>query len=628
MKRFKLKPWDLLHLLSDGTPENRKNLERIVARHDRDFSPILEKKKKEIERRVREFEGRRGLLLPTADVHDFLSLLNHYAGIKDDLEKLCAASYLSFSEDCKSDVAKKNRYDIRLFNARISNRLQFFESWISREVDDENFERIAKQSGGYERFLREERRFKPHTLDEGIEKILNSLHMLGQVERSEYYEEITSNLKFTIQERLKIKKKGSKRKKEVLRTRVLDEIPLAAYLYHSKKKMREQAYKELFRRYGEVKDTVGGSFIVQSTELQSESDQRKYSSPFSAINFENSLDDSIVDICLDVSKENTHIFSQEYFSKVRKKLAGLRGAMSSIDIDAPTNGKNEKRISFEAGMNLVLESLGGFSPDFANIIIDMENKRYIHSKPQKNKWSGAYCYSTPPSSLPYILVNFTGYETDCIELAHEFGHAIQNYLSCKNTNVLSYNPSEPAAEVTSFFSQMLLFDNLFEKAKDDPELKKRYLIYFLDQAYVFTAKKAFMVNFEKEAHSLINSPRSEIGDLSTLYLKRLKEHFGEGIHVPEYFKDEWMLTPNLICAPGQDFSYPFGFIIGLSLHEKYEKEGKAFVPNIMNIYSAGDAPIEEVLKKEAGMDIRPREFWQHGYDLIKEKVEELRKLSE
>ncbi|MBN2459471.1 hypothetical protein JXB28_04250 [Candidatus Woesearchaeota archaeon] len=628
MKRFKLKPWDLLHSLSDGTPDSRKNLERIVARHDGDFSTIFERKKKEIERRVRSFEDRREMLSSSMEPQDLLSLLNHYSGIQEELEKLCAASYLKFSENPADKVTKKSRYDIRLFNARMNDRLLFFDSWVSKGLDDDNFERLAKNSGDYERFLREERRFRPYTLDEGIEKILNSLHMLGQVERSEYYEEITSNLRFTIQEKVKIRKKGAKRKKEVTRTRVLDEIQLSDYLCHSRKQMREQAHKELFRKYREVKDTIGGSFIVQSTELKSESDQRKYPSLFSYINHENSLDDAVFEICLDVSKENTAIFTQDYFPKIRKKLSGIRGNMSCIDLDAPANGNGNGRISFEAGMNLVLESFNAFSPNFANIILDMESKRYIHSKPQRNKWSGAYCYSTPPSILPYILVNFTGYETDCIDLAHEFGHAVQNYLGCQKNNVLTYNPSEPVAEIASLFSEFLLFDRLFDKSKDNPALQKKYLLYFIDRAYYFTSRKSFLVNFEKEAHQLIGSPRFEIDDLSNLYLKRLREHFGEGVHVPEYFKDEWLLAPNLICAPGQDFSYTFGYLIGSALHEQYKKQGEKFVPSIISIFSAGDAPIEELLKKEAGIDIRPREFWQHGYDLIKVRMEELRKLAE
>ncbi|MBN2052457.1 hypothetical protein JW756_03055 [Candidatus Woesearchaeota archaeon] len=628
MKRFRLKPWDLLHLLSDGTPENRKNLERIVARHDGDFSPVLDRKKKEIERRVREFESRRGLLSPSIDSQDFLSLIQHYAGIKESLWRLYDASYLKFSEDYKSDVNKKNRYDIRLFDARISNRLLFFESWVGKEVDDENFERLAEQSGEYEPFLREERRFKPHILDEGIEKILNSLHMLGQVERSEYYEEVTSNLKFTIQEHVKIRRKGSKRKKNVLRTRVLDEIQLGAYLHHKKKQMREQAHKELFRKYGEVKDTVGGSFIVQSTELKAESDQRKYASTFAQINFENGIDDGIVNTFLDVSKQNTHLFTTDYFSKIKRKLIGIRGRMSCIDIDINSNGKNHKKIGFEVGMNRILKVFYNFYPEAANVILEMANKGYIHSKPQKNKWCGAFCYSTPPSILPYILTNYTGSVNDCIDSVHEFGHAIQNYFSCKKNNVLTYNPSEPVAEISSFFFQMLLFDDFFDEAKDNPELKKRYIMHFLDQAYYSTVRKAFLVNFEKEAHNLINSPRSEIGDLSTLYLKRLKEHFGEDIHVPEYFKDEWLTASNLFCAPGQDFSYPFGFINGYALHEQYKKQGEKIVPNIINIMSAGDASIEEVLKREVGFDIRPREFSQHFYDLIQKDIEELNKLTE
>ena len=208
MKRFRLKPWDLLHLMSDGTPENRKNLERLIARHDGDFSPVFERKKKAIERQVREFESYRPILTQDISTPDFLKVINHYAGIKTEMEKLCAAGYLKFSEDTANSTAKKNNYDIRIFNARLMNRLLFFELWVRNGTDDVNFERIAKEAPDYDIFLVEQRRLKPHTLDESTEKLLNSLHLLGHVERLEYYEEVTSNLRFTIHEHVKVKQKG------------------------------------------------------------------------------------------------------------------------------------------------------------------------------------------------------------------------------------------------------------------------------------------------------------------------------------------------------------------------------------------------------------------------------------
>jgi oligoendopeptidase F len=628
MKRFRLKPWDLLHLLSDGTPENRKNLERIVARHDGDFSPLFERKKKEIERCMREFENKRSYLNPDITPQDFLSLINHYAEIRDKLERVSAASYLKFSEDTSSTNAKKNNYDMRIFSARMNNRLLFFELWLRNRLDDANFERIAKEAGAYERFLREERRFKPYTLDEGIEKILNSLHMLGQVERSEYYEEVISSLEFTIHEYIMVKKKGAKRKKEVAIKKTLNEPQLMAYLSSPKRKVRVEAWKELFKRYAGVKNTIGGSFIIQGTEWKSEFiDQRKYKTPMAARNYMNGLDDAVVDAVLEVTKEKTELF-KDYFVNIKKRLADIRSKMSLTDIYVPIRGINEKKISFEESMNTVLDAFYAFSPDIANIIIEMERKRFLHSKPQKNKWTGTYSYPTPPGTLPYTLINFTGNESDCIELAHELSHAVHNQLSCQKNNVLTYTPSDPLAEIASFFGEMLMFDKLFEKAQENPQLKKKYLVYFLDNAYKYTLKKAQLVLFEKEAHKLIHLPGFEIDDLSNLYLRKLKEQFGTEMHVPEYFQDEWLSVGNIMQNPFQDYAYPFGFLVAINLHEKYKKEGEKFVPNIINFLSAGDSLIEELLKKELSIDIHPREFWQHGYDLVKEKIDELKKLVE
>jgi oligoendopeptidase F len=152
-------------------------------------------------------------------------------------------------------------------------------------------------------------------------------------------------------------------------------------------------------------------------------------------------------------------------------------------------------------------------------------------------------------------------------------------------------------------------------------------VYFLDNAYEYTVKKARIVAFEEEAHKIIHSPGFEIDDISSLYLKKLKEQWGDEVHVPEYYKDEWLTVANIMCSPFEDFAYPFGYVIAINLHEQYKKKGAGFAQNIISIMSAGDEPIAEVLVEEAGMDIKSREFWQHGYDLVREKVDELKRLT-
>jgi len=697
MKRFRVRSWDLVHLLSDGTPEDHKRLDDKVRKREGDLSRELEIKKTALESRVKAFQDKRSLLSKDISNDNFFSLLYNYAIISEDLEKLYAASYLKFCEDTSNETAISNNYDVKNFNTRMMNELLFFELWIRTGLDDANFERLFNElpqnEAGYQyrKFLIEERRFQDYTLDEKTERLINSVHAYKQT-RSEAYETDISGLRFTISEYVWVKRKGGKGKKEVLRKKTLDETQLMEYQYHPTRKMRELAMKTLFKEYSKVKNKMTNFFIMHVNELKSEAAKREeklakivekadeaaeklvkraeeaskkvetdqtpdlvqraeelakkaeeakkivenkraelakghYSSPLSALNHSNNIENAVVDFVLDASKENVTLF-QDYFANTKRKLAGIRGKMSFTDIYAPVNGCKQKRISFTNGMNLVLEALNDFSTDFGEILIEMDKKGYIHSKPQRNKWIGTFSYPTPPSVLPYTLINFNNREIYCIKsLAHELpGHAVHNYLCSLRNNVLTYTPSDPVAEISSFFAEFLVFDKMLERAGDDTNTKKKLLSYFLDNAYEYTVKKAYTVMFEKETYDLIDTPGFEIKDISDLYLKKLKEQMGDVVHVQEFFKDEWMTSGNVMEAPFQDCSYTFGYIVAISLHEQYKKQGKEFADKITNILSAGNAPIEELLKKEVGFDIRSKEFWQHGYDLIKEKMEELKKM--
>ena len=64
----------------------------------------------------------------------------------------------------------------------------------------------------------------------------------------------------------------------------------------------------------------------------------------------------------------------------------------------------------------------------------------------------------------------------------------------------------------------------------------------------------------------------------------------------------------------------------LSLYNKYKEEGKEFIPKYKKILSYGGSEMPSNILKEAGFDIKDNQFWEGAFDLIKEEIEELRKL--
>ena len=74
------------------------------------------------------------------------------------------------------------------------------------------------------------------------------------------------------------------------------------------------------------------------------------------------------------------------------------------------------------------------------------------------------------------------------------------------------------------------------------------------------------------------------------------------------------------------YSYAFGNLLVLALYKVYKEEGDKFVSKYLNILRAGgsDSPIN--ILKNVGIDITKESFWELGFEMIKEKINELKKI--
>ena len=61
----------------------------------------------------------------------------------------------------------------------------------------------------------------------------------------------------------------------------------------------------------------------------------------------------------------------------------------------------------------------------------------------------------------------------------------------------------------------------------------------------------------------------------------------------------------------------------LSLYQQYKEEGEAFKPRFIKILAAGGSYAPVRILAEAGIDVYDAGFWQGGFDVILELVEQL-----
>jgi oligoendopeptidase F len=346
---------------------------------------------------------------------------------------------------------------------------------------------------------------------------------------------------------------------------------------------------------------------------------RNFKTPNSARNLRNDIPDEAVDVLLDTARRNAVIFQR--FFKLKAKHLGV-AKIKRYDIYAPVAGST-KQIPFEQAADLVLDSFGSFSPEFAQLAQRVFDQRHLDSEIRKGKRGGAFCASIVPEMTPYVLVNYQGSAREAATLAHELGHAIHAMLASHHTT-FTFHSSLPLAETASTFGEMMLIDKMLA-SEHDASLRRDILFRQVDDSYATICRQAFFAMFERKAHEMVLQNAS-VDELSEIYFENLKEQFGDSLKLSDEFRWEWVAIPHFYHTPFYVYAYAFGKLLVLSLYRQFKAEGESFKLKYRKILSAGGSQAPVQILSEAGIDIRSGAFWQGGFDVIKEQVEELERL--
>jgi oligoendopeptidase F len=271
-----------------------------------------------------------------------------------------------------------------------------------------------------------------------------------------------------------------------------------------------------------------------------------------------------------------------------------------------------------------MDSYRAFSPKAAELAQRVFDENHVDSEIRAGKRGGAFCYTALPELTPWVLINYDGRARDIATLAHELGHAVHAMLA-DHHSALTQQAALPLAETASVFAEMQLTDQLLRQ-ENDPAVRRDLLANALDDAYITVMRQAYFAIFEKDAHSMIND-NCTLDELTEQYLSNLKEQFGEAVKVSDEFKWEWLAVPHFYQSPFYTYAYSFGQLLVLALYQQYRIEGEAFMPRYLKILSHGGSESPIKILTEAGLDVTSPTFWQGGFDVIKNMINELEKLS-
>ena len=565
-------------------------------------SPELEQAFSQIESLVDEFEQSRNQLNSELPINTFMALVKKSEDIMRTGYRVYGFASLSFAANTQDQSAQAMMGRVQQFFAELQNRTLFFSLWW-KDLDEENASRLMAESGDYRYYLEEMRHYKPHTLSEPEEKIINLKNVTGVETITNLYDSITNRYVFKLELDGEIKE--------------MTRGELMSFVRRAEPELRARAYQELYRVFAADSQILGKMYEAIVRDWRNENVfLRKHTTSIAARNLANDIPDDAIEILLQVARKNVSIF-QRYF-KIKARMLGME-QLQRYDIYAPVS-KAEKNYTFDEAATLVLDSFSQFDPLTGKLARRVFDGNHLDSEVRKGKRSGAFCSTIGPDLTPWVLVNFQNRADDVATLAHELGHAIHSMLA-EHHSLFTQHSSLPLAETASTFGEMMLVDRLLAQ-ESDASVRRDMLFRQVDDAYATIMRQVFFALFEKQAHEMIQNNAS-VDELSTAYLENLNTQFGDAVSVSDEFKWEWVSIPHIYHTPFYVYSYAFGQLLVFSLYQQFKAEGESFKPRYLQILSAGGSESPESILSKAGIDMRSADFWQGGFDVIKNLVDQL-----
>ncbi len=584
---YQLSGWDLSELLPDTREETIA--ERLTA----------------AEAKVQTLEAQRDRLNPEMEPGELLEMMRLSEQLVEELYVLGAYGSLWFSADTQSSAALTYRNRMQQALTTLQNRILFFDLWWKSLDDDEAAALLpsAEQYPDFRFYLQDLRRTKPYTLDEKSEQIINVKDANGMDAVITLYSMLTSRLEFTVEV------DGD--------TKTLTRDGLMSYAYSPRPELRAAIYQELYRVYEQEAPILAQMYANRVRDWYAEQvELRGYASPIAARNVANDIPDAAVDTLLDVCRRNAPLF-QRYF-KLKAGWLGME-KLRRYDIYAPL-ASSDRTVEYGDAVQMVLDTFATFDAGVAEQASRVFAQHHIDSEIRKGKRGGAFCATVLPSQTPWVLTNYTGKVRDVSTLAHELGHAIHSMQADKHS-VFTQHATLPLAETASVFAEQLLTERLLAE-ESDPLVRREILAASVDDMYATVMRQAYFVIFERDAHAGILANKSS-DELYDLYQANLAEQFGDSVELPLEFRYEWVSIPHIYNTPFYCYAYSFGQLLVLSLYRRYQQEGDAFKPGYLRLLAHGGSARPEAVLQEAGIDIADPAFWQGGFDVIRDMIDQL-----
>lgn len=578
----------------------------LIFATEADFEAAVEKAKKLADTLEKTYKN---ALTTPESIAECLAL---YEELEILLYQTTSYTSLAVSVDYTDTEAQKKDAKMTALAAEIGSRLSFIESEIA-DAPEELIRAAMDKTGRAKHYLAEILREKPHRLSAETEKVLAALSPVFNAPYDIYHMTKLADMKFgsfTVNGR---------------------EYPLGyslfedEYEYEADTDVRRAAFRAFSDKLREYENTTAATYNTYLTQQRIMAKQRGFADMFDADLFTDHVTREMYDRQIDLITEK--------LAPAMRKYARLVGKMNKLDrvtfadLKLPLDAEFDPRVTIGESREYVRSALSVLGQDYADMVDEAYDKRWIDFARNVGKETGGFC-SSPYGCNSYILLSWNNRMADVFTIAHELGHAGHFRLCNDAQSLFDTNVSGYLIEAPSTMNELLLAQDLLRKNTD-----KRFRRWVLSSLIGHTYYHNFVTHlreawYQREAMNIIEQGGAVNAEtLSGIFRKNLETFWGDAVELTEGCELTWMRQPHYYMGL-YSYTYSAGLTLATQAALNIAAEGESAVARWRAMLEAGSTRDPLGLAAIAGIDLSTPDALEHTIAYISDIIDEIAALTE
>lgn len=578
----------------------------LIFATEADFEAAVEKAKKLADTLEKTYKN---ALTTPESIAECLAL---YEELEILLYQTTSYTSLAVSVDYTDTEAQKKDAKMTALAAEIGSRLSFIESEIA-DAPEELIRAAMDKTGRAKHYLAEILREKPHRLSAETEKVLAALRPVFNAPYDIYHMTKLADMKFgsfTVNGR---------------------EYPLGyslfedEYEYEADTDVRRAAFRAFSDKLREYENTTAATYNTYLTQQRIMAKQRGFADMFEADLFTDHVTREMYDRQIDLITEK--------LAPAMRKYARLVGKMNKLDrvtfadLKLPLDAEFDPRVTIGESREYVRSALSVLGQDYADMVDEAYDKRWIDFARNVGKETGGFC-SSPYGCNSYILLSWNNRMADVFTIAHELGHAGHFRLCNGAQSLFDTNVSGYLIEAPSTMNELLLAQDLLRKNTD-----KRFRRWVLSSLIGHTYYHNFVTHlreawYQREAMNIIEQGGAVNAEtLSGIFRKNLETFWGDAVELTEGCELTWMRQPHYYMGL-YSYTYSAGLTLATQAALNIAAEGESAVARWRAMLEAGSTRDPLGLAAIAGIDLSTPDALEHTIAYISDIIDEIAALTE